>query len=240
MSSVARATTSPSSRRARSGFSGVCASASSAAVQWATASCAAWRSSAAAAASSWKWSARSVGAPAREVHRELGGMLAGPRAEAGLLAPPDRAMQAHAPRRRDALVEHPPVQRVPEAVAAGHRSVRPFRDAGVDDERPLRRELLARRPRSAPASACKRRRDGGDGELVSRHARRLEHLADRRRQAVHAAADQLLQAGSESDPSPCRSIRRRATGRRARRAVPPATRSFTMLTMNSAFPSVRS
>ncbi len=61
-------------------------------------------------------------------------MLAGPRAEAGLLASPDRAMQANAARRRDALVEYPPVQRVPEAVASRHRSVRPFRDAGVDDE----------------------------------------------------------------------------------------------------------
>ena len=66
---------------------------------------------------------------AREVHRELARALAGARAEAGLLAQPDRAMQADAPRLGDALVEHVPVQRVPEAVAAADRSVGPFRDA---------------------------------------------------------------------------------------------------------------
>jgi hypothetical protein len=57
----------------------------------------------------------------------------------------------------------------------------------------VRRQLLAH-VLDLPGFDLQRGGDGGDNELISRHARRLEHLADRQRQATHDAADQLLQA----------------------------------------------
>ena len=155
MSSVARATTSPSSRRARSRSSGVCASASSAAVQWATASCAAWRSRAAAAASSWKCSAREMRAPAREVHRELGGMLAGARRRSR----PPRGARWRDAGARDAPPRCP--RRAPAGTArAGSGSGRtPIRPA-IPRRRRRRSAIPApraarTRPRSRSASACR-------------------------------------------------------------------------------------
>lgn len=80
--------------------------------------------------------------PAREVHRQLRCVLGGPATEPRLLAQPDGAVEADTARLPDALVEHAPVQRVHEPVAAGHRAVRPLRDAGIGDQRALRRERL--------------------------------------------------------------------------------------------------
>src|SRR5262249_49016024 len=133
-----------------------------------------------------------VVAAARVVHRQRGRALAGARAPAGLLPPPDVAMETDATCRRDPFVEDAPIERVLEAVPSRHRSAGPLRDAGAHEERPAGGELLAR-VRDLLGVRLQGGGDGGDGELVARDARRLEHLADRWREVAQPATDQLLE-----------------------------------------------
>jgi hypothetical protein len=134
---------------------------------------------------------------AREVHRELGGVLARPRSEPCLLAPADRAVQANPAGGGDPLVEDAPIERVAEPVASRHRSVGPLGDAGIDDERAVRGEPLAS-VLDPLGIGLQRGGDGADGELVARDARRFQDLPVGGREPAESAADQFLQPARDA------------------------------------------
>src|SRR5690606_36946639 len=132
------------------------------------------------------------------VRGELARDLAAAAAEGVLLAQRDPLVRPHATRFRHARVQRLLVERVQEAVAAGHRAVGPLLDAVPTYHASAPGERLAALL-DRVGLLVERRGDRRDAEVDARDARRLDHapifLVERFDLAVDHAAQALGQTG---------------------------------------------